>query len=1050
MLILHGHWQSPRRSSEPGGMIFWAENSRILADAIGHPPVIRKGIPLAHPFAMPSRRLREEIAAGTPLWDSEPQSACLALPTGGSLPMPSSQLLLEDDISLEFDNTSIEHWLISGMWLPAAKAFGVLINLPDDSPTGSFRLGTDLKYWRTVSNLVLETLALQKLIPSLEPADMMGQSFIARWRPVLDGENDELRMRVLAEGMPSICRSEPLDAEAVIRHNYPSARKVVDSFLECMCDGLMRTWTRSKAPRVMPGEDDPALNWILSLFQDDAGVKASSAQLQALESGLRAWKRSLSAAGDTTSRVSFSLFSPEKEPRKPNEKVWRLNYGLQARDDTSIQLSAEQIWENGISAIPEYASRFRQPQDKLLTGLGYAARLFQPILPSLNASKPAGADLDTNEAYRFLREAAPLMEEAGFNIKPPDWWDSKGARLAVRLRLEPEGSQPLPQSAPGKMGLDQLVRFTWELSLGGERISRDEFERLASMRSPLVQIRGQWVQLESTQLEAASRFWSKQQQTGSMNLVQAALYSLGGEEASEGLPVDEVIVDGWVREWLQQLEDQGRLVMLEQPDGLKGTLRPYQRLGYSWLTFFRNYGMGACLADDMGLGKTIQALSVLLKEKETNGSLPGPVLLVCPTSVVTNWEREVRKFSPSITTHVHQGAGRLRGAEFIQTAKNVDIILSSYAVVRQDAETIQSIAWWSVILDEAQNIKNSGAKQTQAIRKIQASYRLALTGTPVENRLSELWSIMQFLNPGYLGSQETFRRYYALPIERFGDKEAAFRLRKLVSPFILRRLKSDPAVIQDLPDKIEVKDFVNLSHEQAELYKKVVDDVMARVQESSGIERRGQVLSLLTQLKQICNHPVHWEKQDAETILADESFIRRSGKIQRLLELLEEIISEGDRVLLFTQYAEMGKVLASWLPRQMGVAVQFLYGATPTEMRDQMVKRFQEDPHGPSIFILSLKAGGIGLNLTRANQVIHFDRWWNPAVEDQATDRAYRIGQSRNVQVHKLITVGTLEERIDDMIESKKGLADAIITSGDQWLTEMSTEELRDMVTLRG
>jgi SNF2 family DNA or RNA helicase len=394
------------------------------------------------------------------------------------------------------------------------------------------------------------------------------------------------------------------------------------------------------------------------------------------------------------------------------------------------------------------------------------------------------------------------------------------------------------------MGLDQLVRFTWELSLGGEKISQEEFERLASLRSPLVQIRGQWVQLEESQLDAARKFWQRQQQTGSMNLVQAALYSLGGEEATDGLPVDEVIVDGWVKEWLQQLEDQGRLILLEQPEKLIGSLRPYQRLGYSWLTFFRNYGMGACLADDMGLGKTIQALAVLLKEKETNGKLPGPVLLICPTSVVTNWQREVQKFSPSLTTLIHQGAGRLRGPEFIEKSRTVDLVLSSYAVVRQDAETIQSIAWWSVILDEAQNIKNSSTKQTQSIRKLQASYRLALTGTPVENRLSELWSIMQFLNPGYLGSYENFRRYYSLPIERFGDKEAAGRLKKIVSPFILRRLKSDPAVIQDLPEKLELKDYVNLTQEQTDLYKTVVNQVMMKVQESTGIERRGQILSL--------------------------------------------------------------------------------------------------------------------------------------------------------------------------------------------------------------
>jgi hypothetical protein len=320
MLILHGHWQSPRRSTDPGGMLFWAENSRLLGECIGHPPLLRMGIPSAHPFALPSRRLREEIAAGTPLWDSEAQSVYLALPTVGSIPVPSSQLLLEDETSLDLLEPCLEHWSVPGLWLPAAKAFGVLINLPEDTPSGGFRLGADLRFWRMVSNLVLETLALQKIIPSLEPADSMGQSFIARWSPILDGESDEQRLRLLAENLPSICRAEPLDAEAVIRHNYPSTRRVIDSFMECMCDGLMRTWTRSKAPRIMPGEDDPALNWIVSLFQEDAGIKASSAQLQALESGLRAWKRSLTAAGDVTSRVAFSLFSPINKPQDPQEK----------------------------------------------------------------------------------------------------------------------------------------------------------------------------------------------------------------------------------------------------------------------------------------------------------------------------------------------------------------------------------------------------------------------------------------------------------------------------------------------------------------------------------------------------------------------------------------------------------------------------------------------------------------------------------------------------------------------------------------------------------
>jgi SNF2 family DNA or RNA helicase len=383
------------------------------------------------------------------------------------------------------------------------------------------------------------------------------------------------------------------------------------------------------------------------------------------------------------------------------------------------------------------------------------------------------------------------------------------------------------------------------------------------------------------------------------------------------------------------------------------------------------------------------------------------------------------------------------------------MVLSSYAIVRRDAEMLQAVPWLGVVLDEAQNIKNPAAKQTQAVRRLAADFRLALTGTPVENRLSELWSIMHFLNPGYLGSRQAFRQDFGLPIERYGDQAATQRLKALAGPFILRRVKTDPRVIQDLPDKIETKVYCYLSEEQATLYEAVVQDSLGKVAESEGIERRGLVLSMLMQLKQICNHPIQYlhqataEGAGAAPSPADASLTERSGKLARLVEMLEEVVAVADRALVFTQFAEMGRLLHGYLPQTLGCPTLFLHGGVLAGKRDQMVKRFQEDGHSPLIFVLSLKAGGTGLNLTRANHVFHFDRWWNPAVEDQATDRAFRIGQTRNVQVHKFVTLGTLEEMIDDMIESKKSLAQAVVGGGEEWLTELSTDDLRELVRLR-
>ncbi|MGB8343376.1 MAG: SNF2-related protein [Ktedonobacteraceae bacterium] len=447
------------------------------------------------------------------------------------------------------------------------------------------------------------------------------------------------------------------------------------------------------------------------------------------------------------------------------------------------------------------------------------------------------------------------------------------------------------------------------------------------------------------------------------------------------------------------------------------------------------------VAENILCHNTIQMISLLLHDREQGEAITAPSLLICPMSIVGNWQRELQRFAPSLSVMIHHGAERLSDEAFLEEARQHDIVITTYSLALRDQEHLSRIDWNYLVIDEAQNIKNDAAKQTKAIKGIKARYRVALTGTPVENRLSELWSIMDFLNPRYLGSGTEFRRSFATPIEKYHDAKQAETLKQLIQPFVLRRVKTDKSIIKDLPDKLEMKVFCNLTQEQASLYEAVVKEMMEKIEGSEGIERKGLVLSTLLKLKQVCNHPAQF--------MSDGSNLSgRSGKLARLEEMLAEALAAGDKALIFTQFAEMGTLLRQYLQSTLDSEVLFLHGATSKKQRDMMVQRFQEERHGPSIFLLSIKAGGVGLNLTAANHVFHFDRWWNPAVENQATDRAFRIGQLKNVQVHKFVCVGTVEEHIDQMIEEKKGLAESIVGSGENWLTEMSTDQLKDLFAL--
>lgn len=684
-----------------------------------------------------------------------------------------------------------------------------------------------------------------------------------------------------------------------------------------------------------------------------------------------------------------------------------------------------------------------QPQERLLADLGRASRLYPQLERALHLPRPVDLTLDTHEVLDFLAGAAPLLEQAGFGVLLPAEL-RRPARLGLRMKASTRASSG-SSSAPSLLGYESIVDYRWEVAVGGQTVTEEELAELARLKAPLVRVRGEWVELRPGDLAAAIALLQAQQaeDPASLTAAEALRVGLGLDDAGVGLPVVGIDAEGPLGALLRGEADQ-RLKPMATPAGFEGRLRPYQERGLGWLAFLGGLELGACLADDMGLGKTATLLALLLAERDGRSrrsrGWPKPTLLVCPTSIVGNWEREAARFAPELRVHVHHGPDRTAGAELEQTARRCDLVLTTYALVTRDQESLSKVRWGRVALDEAQNIKNSAAKQTQAVRSLRAAQRVALTGTPVENRLGELWSIMDFLNPGLLGAAASFRRRFALPIERFHDEEAAARLKDVTRPFVLRRMKTDRAIIDDLPDKLETKEFCSLTREQASLYQAVVDDMLEKIEASEGIERKGLVLTTMLRLKQVCNHPAQ--------LLADGSRLEgRSGKLTRLEELVAEVLAADEKALVFTQFAELGGMLQSYLRERFGHDVLFLHGGTAKKARDAMVSRFQTEAE-PALFVLSIKAGGVGLNLTAANHVAHFDRWWNPAVEQQATDRAFRIGQRQNVLVRKLICAGTLEERIDQMIERKKALAELVVGTGESWLTELSTDELREVVAL--
>ncbi|MFE6612395.1 DEAD/DEAH box helicase [Amycolatopsis sp. NPDC057786] len=875
------------------------------------------------------------------------------------------------------DNKVFRRTKVDAALVPLSRAIPRLLTADGD-------LSPAIAAWSAVAEAGVNLIARGRLLPAASPAG------VDSWRVGPLDVADEEMLRGLAAALPPEAHALPLSGLKRIRLHSP------ESLIRALWDATADVLVRTPAASVAAG-----------------GPAFAAAEPTLVGPDGAAWLAELSARQAQGAHLVLRM--EVHEPEDPEEEpTFASVLAVRSAADPSLIVEAATLWDAPEAVLERMGE---QVETQLLLGLRRGARAWAPLGRMLQSAAPTGLTLEYDEVVDLLTHGDAALGGAGIEVQWPK------DLFAGELKAKASATQA-PGSVTGpEFTLKSLLQFRWRLSLGGEDLTDAEVTALAEAKRPLVRLRGKWVKVDARLLAKVRAHRAKK-----LSGAEALAAALTGELELDGEKV-EFTAPSAVTGLLQRIRESAA-EPIEQPADLKATLRPYQKAGLAWLATMTGLGLGACLADDMGLGKTIQLISLHLHRRPLG---EGPTLVLCPTSLLGNWEREFARFAPDIPVRRFHGGGR-----HLDEVAPDEVVLATYGVLRRDRETLSEVDWGMIAADEAQHVKNPLSVTAKELRKIPAAAKVALTGTPMENRLTELWSIVDWTTPGLLGSLDGFRRKVARPIERDRDVAATERLAATVRPFLLRRRKTDPDIAPELPRKTETDRFVPLTAEQTTLYEAVVRENLAMIRELDGAARRGQVLKLLTELKQICNHPAQYLKEPG--VLHG-----RSGKLAAFEELLDVILDEGDSVLVFSQYVQLCRLLEKRLAER-GLPTMLLSGSSTPQAREDMVARFQagEVP----VFLLSLKAGGVGLNLTKATHVIHYDRWWNPAVEDQATDRAYRIGQDRPVQVHRLIAEGTLEERIAKVLETKRGLADAVVGAGENWITELTDDELADLVRL--
>ncbi|MGP3684231.1 DEAD/DEAH box helicase [Streptomyces sp. IBSNAI002] len=924
---------------------------------------------------------------------------------------------------------------VTALVLPVGEALPLLTRARTAAADGATAPSASAAFWGAAALLALRFLARGQLLPGLSPACHDA------WRTGPLDAADLEEVRELAAAMPPEAHCLPLGMDGPPR--LPAPEPLLRAFLDAVADTLPRS---PAAPAAAAGP-------------------AYAARPPRPHPELRDWAAEVASGHDAGVRISLriELDDPVGGPgRTPDGTAagspgaapsFRAVLQMHGPADAAPVADAADVWAGTGTAAAAFPPGARMDA---LRALRRAARLWPALGPLLTAAVPDSVVLADEEVTELLGGACAALAADGVQVH---WPRGLARTLTARAVVGSPGPESSPDSLPsglpsavpsavpsalpsGLLSPGALLSFSWRYALGGQDdLTRAELDRLAEAKRPPVRLRDQWVLIDPAEARRA-----RARRDGKLTAADALAAVLTGSAEIDGERA-EVAAAGALERLRARLtadpQEPGEPAVA-QPPGLRATLRDYQLRGLRWLDRMTSLGLGACLADDMGLGKTVTLIALHLHRNpdrdpghsDTGHAGPGhpgpaPTLVVCPASLLGNWQREIEKFAPGTPVRRYHGPARTLadlGGGFV---------LTTYGTMRADAPVLAATGWGMVVADEAQHVKNPRSSTAKALRTIPAAARVALTGTPVENNLSELWAVLDWTTPGLLGRLGTFRTRYAEPVESGRDPQAAARLNALVRPFLLRRKKSDPGIAPELPPKTETDHPVVLSREQTVLYEAVVRETLAAITASDGMERRGLVVKLLTSLKQICNHPSQYAKEQSGA---------RSGKLDLLDELLDTILAEGGSALVFTQYVAMARILEKHLAGR-GIASQLLHGGTPVPRREELVDRFQagEVP----VFLLSLKAAGTGLNLTRAGHVIHFDRWWNPAVEEQATDRAYRIGQTQPVQVHRIIAEGTVEDRIARLLERKRALADAVLAGGESALTELTDAELADLVALR-